>query len=471
MYSADELGILGGVDWEIPLSNPNKIRRLVDAMNYYEMEYCWFDVLCMPQDRQGEINLEIPFMSDYYNGSDITFVLSDIEYTISEDFWKWHGVMSNVTDPKDLTPDEDSWMLSESRDLLNFHEDPWFRRMWTFQEAVLSRELTLVTLGGSYINLSDIINKLSHLVSGNVNYADNLFRSSPFLLDIIAVMRERRERTLDLAKLLTASGNRDCHRIHDRFYAMLGILDYRDFMVDYDIDMNDLNRKIAQHAHLRGDVSWMGVGGYIGGGFVQPMYMPFSYIGIDWRQSVATTIINDTLYMEAAELGQIVRCDRFTESGGNFGDIVSWMIRTFRDWELDDGHIFSAMAGHINMSEELVHIGISLVDTISGGMSLEDAIANTVLLLPEGLRGQFGDITRRIILLDEMREATITRVENHPLIVSGNADVGDKIVATRMRDGMGRILGIVATESRRKGIFLLPNSIHLVHPVSHDFFL
>ncbi|KAF9341884.1 hypothetical protein BGZ91_011952 [Linnemannia elongata] len=74
MYSADELGINSGVNWEIPLSNPNKIRRLVDAMNYYEKEYCWFDVLCMPQDNQGEINLEIPFMGDYYGGADMTLM-------------------------------------------------------------------------------------------------------------------------------------------------------------------------------------------------------------------------------------------------------------------------------------------------------------------------------------------------------------------------------------------------------------
>lgn len=37
MYSIGELGINGGMDWEIPLSNPNKIHRTVDTYLHYEI--------------------------------------------------------------------------------------------------------------------------------------------------------------------------------------------------------------------------------------------------------------------------------------------------------------------------------------------------------------------------------------------------------------------------------------------------
>lgn len=40
---ATELRIKG-VDWEILLSNPNKISKLADAMKEYDMIYCWFDI-------------------------------------------------------------------------------------------------------------------------------------------------------------------------------------------------------------------------------------------------------------------------------------------------------------------------------------------------------------------------------------------------------------------------------------------
>src|SRR5688572_7866042 len=90
MFTADELGVKSGVDWKIPLSNSNKMSRLKNAMMEYEKEYCWFDVLCMPQDKQDEINLEIPFMGDYYAGADITLVLSDENYVISKDYIQWY---------------------------------------------------------------------------------------------------------------------------------------------------------------------------------------------------------------------------------------------------------------------------------------------------------------------------------------------------------------------------------------------
>ena|ERR1700761_1628829 len=96
MYSAAELGIEDGVDWKIPLSDPKKVGRLVDAMNYFEMQYCWWDILCMPQDKQNEINLEIPFMGDYYSGADITFVLSDMTYITSDGLDTYCNIMEGV---------------------------------------------------------------------------------------------------------------------------------------------------------------------------------------------------------------------------------------------------------------------------------------------------------------------------------------------------------------------------------------
>ena len=65
-YSAESLRI-SGISWDVPLSSFGKIFRLINAMTSFGKEYCWFDVLCMPQgkDRQWEVNLEIPFMGDY----------------------------------------------------------------------------------------------------------------------------------------------------------------------------------------------------------------------------------------------------------------------------------------------------------------------------------------------------------------------------------------------------------------------
>ena len=156
-YSAGELGLKGGVDWEIPLSNPNKISRLVNAMKYYEKEYCWFDVLCMQQNRQDEINKEIPFMGDYYKGSDITFVLSDNMYNISEDYMRWHNIVSLARkENRQLTQEERIWGYERDEDIIDITKDKWFRRVWTLQECVLSSAIILVDPAKKLLDLTKL---------------------------------------------------------------------------------------------------------------------------------------------------------------------------------------------------------------------------------------------------------------------------------------------------------------------------
>jgi hypothetical protein len=123
MYSVAEFKI-SGADWEIPLSDPNKIPFVVNAMKFYGKEYCWFDILCMPQDKQEEINLEIPFMGDYYSGADVTFVLSTSEHPSSRAFLEWYDTVSDaMKSQREFTPEEILWIDDHPHDLLDISED------------------------------------------------------------------------------------------------------------------------------------------------------------------------------------------------------------------------------------------------------------------------------------------------------------------------------------------------------------
>ena len=46
-----QMGINNGVDWRIPLSDTNKISRLVNAMTCFGKEYCWTFYVCRKIDR------------------------------------------------------------------------------------------------------------------------------------------------------------------------------------------------------------------------------------------------------------------------------------------------------------------------------------------------------------------------------------------------------------------------------------
>src|SRR6201996_5274793 len=269
MYSAAELGIEDGVDWKIPLSNTNKISRLINAMKHYGMEYCWLDILCMPQDKQDEINLEIPFMGDYYSGADMTFVLSDVRHSLSGNFTEWCDIISEVVESgRDLTVMEYSYIVSNNGAFINTAKDPWFERVWTLQEAILSKKIILIYTERSHVNLSSVLDLISYAnfkckIPTYVLRGYN--RELANLANAIFVYRNG-ERSL--TSVLSRNMERKCYKIHDRFYGVFGILGYRDFVVDYDMSIEDLNKEIAKYAYSKGDISWIGVGKNMGLGFV-----------------------------------------------------------------------------------------------------------------------------------------------------------------------------------------------------------
>jgi hypothetical protein len=145
--TAKQMGITG-LDWKVPLSNLNKMNQIKRAMETFGKEYCWLDVLCMPQgeDRQWEVNLEIPFMGDYYAGADMVLVLATVDPVISEDFTKWYNLMDDVMENKrNFTKKEVKWLYPNPMvNLLDMSGEKWFTRLWTLQEAIMAKNLILV---------------------------------------------------------------------------------------------------------------------------------------------------------------------------------------------------------------------------------------------------------------------------------------------------------------------------------------
>jgi hypothetical protein len=504
MYSADELGILGGVDWKVPLSDPNKVCRLVDAMNSHGMEYCWWDVLCMNQDRQDEINLEIPFMGDYYNGADMTFVLSDNEYTISDEYKTWSSMMSDVMESgAGFTRHQFEW-ISKNPNLLDFSKDPWFTRVWTLQETILSKKLVLVDINRSYLDLSDLLDKIRFLSKDNISYVANAFNNS-FLLDAARTSHSYRNKSLELVAVLGVSARRECYKIHDKFYATLGMLGYRDFVVDYDIDIDDLNKRIIRHACSRGDVTWISTGGDIGTSFIQPMYNALPILQGYWKQNTPSVTLHDTLHVQAEMFGTVECCEKYTGDAANLGEIMSWTTRVFTDWGFNPTQISDCMMQYADVSTKVADVGTRLIKICSRGVKIDDMSRETFQLfstldlleffctgvicfvktLFRGVKWEdvpretiqlfpmpkvierFGIVGNKLLSLHTIyRAVTIVKVvaqgQSYPLIVCGNADEGDVVIVTKLYDSSNsrRGLGIVISKSpKRKGVCIVPKGV------------
>lgn len=463
IYSAMELGV-NGVDWKIPLSDPNKIRRLVDAMEYYEREYCWWDILCMPQDKQDEINEEIPFMGDYYSGAGITLVLSDESYIVSEDYPKWRDMASNIMkDDRDPTVGETAWMLNGPV-LLDFRGDKWFTRVWTLQEAVLSKRVILVDLDWCYFDLSSVVRKLGYMMNVNVHHTKRFAGLTSVLCGINALTHEYDNKTLDLAGALQTNVDRCCYREHDRFYGVFGMLGYKDFHVRYDMDINDLNMRIVQYAYSKGDISWMTV--VVDGetDLIQPMHKEFRKIGLRWKEDIPGSCnirFEDDLYVDGMEFGVIASCEKFVGNSKNPDEFIPWIVRNLNK-EFGSIAVFDVIVQYVDGLEEFMRIGTKFLEIIAKSNAFYSARAEMELSLTDD---DYLDCMKfdTLLGLNVSHEPTIVAVvetvfkQRYPLMICGSASIGDKVVIPKMHDTVDRNIGFIVSDYKRKGICPVPN--------------
>lgn len=470
MHHAKDLGIRGGVNWKVPLSHSHKISTLVNVMKHLEMTYCWMDVLCMPQDRQDEIDKEIPYMGDYYSNAKVTIILSTEEYSVSDDFVKWCAMMANVVKSwRDFTHDEQMWLRSlHGGNLLDVSKDPWYERVWILQETVLSRRLILVS-GRNILNMSLLVIGLMHMVSKDVLHS-TVFSGSEVLLEPeLHMSRQLGEIRPKLVDLMNASVRRKCCRQQDRFYGILGALGYRDFVVDYDMDMMSINKKMVQYAYFRGDISWLSVGGDAGNGFVQPMYREFNQVGVLWKEdkpgSCDIKFEDDTMWINLQPFATITDVER------PFRPIRKDHPQKYASLKLERRIIsaFESLGFCGDIVSELVSFSgpYQVVTTYLSNLTKDTLSPSDLDKLREHpiVRSALSEMCQRY---NEMIIVKATFNDTHiPLIVYGNADIGDRIMSMSLHNQEDKTLGIVYDGIRRKGLCIYKKA----YTPNHDYVL
>ena len=413
----------------------------------------------MPQDKQNEINLEIPFMGDYYSGADITFVLSDAEYTLHEDLTRWCDIMDNAMERgKEITEEEDMWILSHHDDnVLDISEDVWFTRIWTFQEAVFSKTIIIADVKRLYIRLSEILGKIMYAAGINIYYVERLFANS--MSDLLSLCDSIHCRQVGESDLVSAGNMRNCYMAQDKFYGALGVLGYKDFPIDYDISVEELNKKIIQYAYSKGDISWIGIGGSNGLSFIQPPNQRLVYIS-EWKEEPKTCNIvfeNDALYINVLSLATVVHCENFVVENVKEGGFIEKLFGIFRDWGFDDNCIVQTLTGFAEISHEL-HETAKIMFGCDGTDEGYDRATEELCNLFEEADKYILEISRVIVeIMPVFGTTTIAKIklgetgENIPIIISGSANIGDEIKLLRMYDDSNRSLGIVCNSGKHKG--------------------
>jgi len=461
MYSVDELGVKCGIDWDIPLSDLEKMDKLKESMSHYEMEYCWFDVFCMPQNKIHEVNAEVPFMGDYYAGAAITLVISRKSGFALSNGWKTGAI--DLTEPQGIANLASSAMRTISNNFA-IDDDEWFTRVWTFQEAVLSKNTKYIGSNEMYMDLSAAFDKLDAR-----NVANNTIKTmiTANLSKIGNAIKCHREGQMDLIGVMSRHVHRNCYKPQDKFYGALGILGYKDFVVDYNIKMEDLNRKIIQHAYSRGDMSWLSAGTLHEYGFIQPLYNAFDCVGTEWHEEIPgicdIKFQSNALQINTYTAGTVTQCTHWTKSDGG-DNFVTWAVEEFRDWKLKDDIIVRTLAAGQHVPESsFVSLGAQIYNPIR---AIKRCGGNPFKILPNisitamSSVGEWIDTKCTMFEENASTRQSIAMIsyatgEQKPLVIHGHPDVGDTIMLLRMHDKFGRILGFVVDKSfKRKGLCL-----------------
>lgn len=310
LYDPEELEIKGGVSWKVPMSDPKKMYRIKKAMKYFKKKYCWLDVVCMPQDKQDEINLEIPFMGDYYAGACMTLVIATSDHTFWKIATKTLNMFSNIVGKVGTSTVLGRYYAMARATELGIDYEKWCTRAWTFQEAVLSKNIKYVGYDESYTDLSKTLEAYAWAYTFGQAVEDD--EETSYIVELGHATRDYCKKGSSLAGMAQSSCLRQCFKQHDRLYGLLGILGYTTFPVTYDISLDDLNDRIIRYAFARGDISWLSSGGSRRTGLIQPMYEDFRHIGDIWKEETpgicGMELGDNTMKMNACTIGTVTAC-------------------------------------------------------------------------------------------------------------------------------------------------------------------
>jgi hypothetical protein len=443
LHNPDDLDVKNGVNWKVPLSDTRKMDMLKNAMKKFKMEWCWWDVLCMPQDKQDEINKEIPHMGDYYNGAKMTLVLSDKEESDENTFTT--GLARGFATITKHT----SVVLQVL--WLELQEEPWLERLWTFQEAVMSKQIWLITLRGTYLDVSDVMKRMA---SSSETFG-NRDEVRP-VVNLARAIRDYNNHKTSVGRMLYECRNRECYKPEDKFYGTLGVLGYTNFPVTYGIDMRDLMKTFMEHAYYNGDVSWLAV--HVNGetGFI-PSHENLEYIGELWREEIPGScnikFTEDTLFINACMVANVTHTQEIVNGNRKLYD-------TYEKWGFSDSDATRCIIGYCKLSDEEVrefkwfrevHKDNMVSLATMKGIGSFVVGGNTGKLFAKHL--QYSDTNWKVV----SKVVCIKTGKCVLIIVCGECDIGDRIMLLPMHDSHERMLGIVVDDKfRRKGICLYP---------------
>ncbi|KAJ0424020.1 heterokaryon incompatibility protein-domain-containing protein [Aspergillus carlsbadensis] len=271
-----------GVPWPIPIRSTEKLDLILDAVRILTGErYIWMDVLCLNQSDRRAREDEIAEMGNYYRHAAGCFVWLDNAYndcdwerdildSIKEinGFFKQDAHGTPKVSATEMFGPNGSGMGQDSykwiRKVRRIERAPWFRRVWTLQEAVIPRDLFICTperYMTSFSTLLQIVGMVEMLAKGllaegaheAIVLFEELQQSETYKILKLRQLYEKEE--ISFWHLAQAVRSRTSTLEYDRVLGVSGMLQKTHPVIDSRLDAKRLWGELWEQAVVEGDFS------------------------------------------------------------------------------------------------------------------------------------------------------------------------------------------------------------------------
>lgn len=250
LINSNNIG-LTGIDWNVPLdkNNLNKLEEILKFAKKCNIEWLWADMLCIDQSNKKEKIIEIPKMSDYYKNA--TFCLM---YIPGIDLYMIKSILNKIS-----TIEDDEELSNIGNILLKylhksgFLTNNWWKRVWTLQEFILSKDI-IICSNNETLNINILINIFTKIIKLDYLSMESLNINEKYFINIVIFKVNNENNIKQVLKLMEG---RCCEKVNDRIYGMLGLFPNIKIEVTYEKSLEEISYIFFVELNKLGDSSYL----------------------------------------------------------------------------------------------------------------------------------------------------------------------------------------------------------------------
>lgn len=258
---------VNGKNMEVPKSLKAFMKMLREDEQDFKDTWWWIDSICIDPKRVKERNLQVAHMGDIYARAERTIIWLGKPKDDSDTAITFMRKLARTRWESDRKPKKDEGELASRLIEAGLRDEkhdrhwkavdklllrPWWTRVWTVQELVLSQNSRFYC-GSSNINRKSYASAMyaiwlcTPLGSGDFPISKKAYSPAWNRRRLVQYYQDKSLRSLPLVGLVAFFSDHNASKDQDRVYSLLGLAsDYRLIVPDYDLSTEEVCRQLAE---------------------------------------------------------------------------------------------------------------------------------------------------------------------------------------------------------------------------------